>query len=484
LKDTSKESLAAQLRAAAERITNAGESTDDVMQAFHEVARGDLGRLQPAELFARFAYVASSDAFFDLVTRRFFHRKAFDAVYRHVKCQSVHDSKPCRPSVAFDESRAAMNGLTAWGTTYAPGFGALVARSGAANCNIWLDGRQTGKPGDCTPWLRHFETLVPDPAMRAHMLNVMAHKVQRPNVKINHGMMLSGIPGSGKDSLFAPFLWAIGGDDLRNVQIVRNEEVISAFNYSVESEVMVINELRMVHGSDIKALENFLKPALAAPPELIPINKKQEHPYYALNRCLVIAFSNERKPITISPDDRRWFVHWTDAPRMTEDDAQALWDWYMAGGRDHVAHLLRTHDISRFNPAAPPMMTPAKAFLLHAAEHDVEAAIVRMAIDRTGCLSAGIAAGPWPAVCRAIESDLIARGMRCQVTHVNITAGLTRAGWVDRGRLAGTKLARRHIWTAPDGDTSAMSDSEIRRLAEEIWPTGLHLVEAKKSPTG
>ena len=465
------------LRAAAERIANAGENTDDVMQAFMQVQARDISKLTPAEWFARFAYVTTTDGFFDLVTRRFIHRKTFDAMFRHVKTNSVHDGKPCRPSVAFDESRYAMNGLMASGVTYAPGMGSLCARQGSADCNIWLDGRPKGIPGDVTPWLRHFERLFPDRAMREHVANVMAHKVQRPNIKINSGILLAGAPGCGKDSLFAPWLWAVGGNDLRNIAICRSEDVISAFNYSIESEIMIINELRMNAGAESRALENFLKPVLAAPPELIPVNKKQEHPYLALNRTLVVAFSNEKRPITISPDDRRWFVHWTDAPRMTETEADALWNWYGAGGREHVADWLATRDLAGFNPNAAPMMTPGKAALLRVADYDVHRAIMDLAQRRQPPFSKGLIASPWPSFARVLEAELIARGIRAAVPADVLQAAVTEAGWVNRGKVAAAGLARRAVFVDPQHPVAGMLDSDLRRAAEREWPQALQAVQ-------
>jgi hypothetical protein len=398
-------------------------------------------------------------------------------MFRHVKTNSVHDGKPCRPSVAFDESRHAMNGLMASGVTYAPGMGPLCARQGSADCNIWLDGRQKGIPGDVTPWLRHFERLFPDRAMREHVANVMAHKVQRPNIKINSGILLAGIPGCGKDSLFAPWLWAVGGADLRNIAICRSEDVVSAFNYSIESEIMIINELRMNAGAESRALENFLKPVLAAPPELIPVNKKQEHPYLALNRTLVVAFSNEKRPIVIAPDDRRWFVHWTDAPRMTEAEADALWNWYGAGGREHVADWLATRDLAGFNPNATPMMTPSKMDLLRIAEHDVHAAVSDMAARREGPFRHGLIAGPWPGFCRIVDAELAARGIRAVITPTGLLAAMHDAGWANRGRIASHNLSRRTVMVHPAAPAAALPDSDLRRAAEATWPQVIHAVK-------
>ncbi len=83
-------------------------------------------------------------------------------------------------------------------------------------------------------------------------------------------------------------------------------------------------------------------------------------PYYALNRLFVLAFSNERDAIALPADDRRWFVLWSHAPRMHNEEAAAMWHWYAQGGLDAVCAYLDERDVSAFNPGAAPPMTDAK----------------------------------------------------------------------------------------------------------------------------
>jgi hypothetical protein len=125
----------------------------------------------------------------------------------------------------------------------------------------------------------------------------------------------------------------------RNVAIVRNEEVQSQWGYNYESEIMVFEELRQTEAKDRRALENQLKPVIAAPPEFISVNRKGLHPYQALNRMFVLAFSNERVPLSLPSEDRRWFVVYSEAPRMTDDEGAMLWKWLDAGGCSRCGSL-------------------------------------------------------------------------------------------------------------------------------------------------
>ena len=112
--------------------------------------------------------------------------------------------------------------------------------------------------------------------------------------------------------------------------------------------MVILNELKEPEAKERRALSNRLKPIIAAPPETITINRKGLHPYEMLNRLQVIAFTNDPLPITIPTQDRRWFCIWSRAPRMTAAGADALWNWYKAGGFEKVAAWLWQRDVTRF----------------------------------------------------------------------------------------------------------------------------------------
>jgi hypothetical protein len=265
--------------------------------------------------------------------------------------------------------------------------------------------------------------------------------------------------------MWEPFLYAVGGQSRENVALVKNEELSSQWGYSLMSEILVINELRQTDASDRRALENRLKPLLAAPPELIPVNRKGLHPFDALNRLAVVAFSNERMAITLPSDDRRWFVLWSEAPTMRATEAARLWDWYRAGGRDAVASWLRARDVSAFMPGAAPMVTEAKAIMLSAGLSAVEAALVAMMKERRGEFTLGAIKGPWQGLVDRLQA-LMPVGTRCSV-HTLFHAA-REAGWIDLGRVKTTEHATRvHMFAAPDiVEKYGNNRSEIRRMVE------------------
>jgi hypothetical protein len=464
------ELLAAVMDQTLAKLTPTEAFPDKGAEVIAEVEKKQLDRTTKDDWYKRFAYIQNEDAYFDMDDRREISRGTFNALFRHVTCFSIHPSKQKRrveASICFDENRQAKDALTISGITYAAGETVLVSREGQVYGNRWVDHRPPVKSGNAQVWLDHVERMLPDPVERNHVLDVMAHKLQHPNRKINHAVLHIGHPGSGKDTLWQPFLWGIGGESLANVSIVRNEEIQSQWGYAYESEVMVFEELRQAEAKDRRALENHLKPIIAAPPDFLQVNRKGMHPYQALNRIFVLAFSNERVPISLAGDDRRWFVTYSEAPRMTESEACAIWDWYKTGGLAVAAGWLYERDVSRFNPGATPPLTEAKIIMIEQGRSTAESYLVEMIERRLGEFSGGVVAAPFYSLCDRLQGGA---PMNTRVVQQALLHALKEAGWIDMGRLASREFGtKKHIFCAPElADTA--SKSELRRMVEETPP--------------
>jgi hypothetical protein len=460
--------LARKMEAALSKITPTEEYPDETAKVIEEVERRELGRVEKSQWYERFAYVVSDDAYFDLNERQEIARSAFNALFRHVTCHSVHNNRRIEASICYDENRQAKGARVLAGVTFAAGESVLCSRAGLVYGNRWRDARPEGVPGDVSPWLAHAERMIPDPTEREHVLNVMAYKRQHPEQKINHAVLHAGKPGSGKDTLWAPFIWSIGGDarDRTNVFTIKNEELNSQWGYALESEVIVINELRQAEAKDRRALENSLKPIIAAPPELLSVNRKGLHPYEALNRVFVLSFSNERAAISLPSNDRRWFVVWSDAPRLESDAAAELWRWYHAGGFAAVAAWLDARDVSAFNPGAAPPMTEAKMIMIESAMSTAESFLVEMIRQRQGDFSRGVIGAPFYSICDRLQG-LAPSGVK--VVQAALLHALREAEWVDCGRIHSRELpTKKHVFCHPQ--FAGLTRSELRRMAEGNTP--------------
>jgi hypothetical protein len=457
------ELLAQAMDSALSKLTPTVEYPNEAAKIIAEVERKELGRIEKSEWWGRFAYIQTDDAYFDLQDKRELARGTFNALFRHINCKSIHNGRKVEASYSFDEHRQAKGAKSLVGVTYAAGADVLVARDGLPYGNRWRDARPTPVAGDVSPWLAHVERMVPEEFEREHLLNALAHKVQFPAHKINHAILMGGNHGSGKDTLFAPFFWAIGGDAKANCSLVKNEDLNSQWGYALECEVMEIAELRQAEAKDRRALENTLKPIIAAPPELLMVNRKGMHPYMALNRVFVIAFSNERVAISLPSEDRRWFVLWCAAPKLPEAQAVSLWNWYQhRAGFEAVAHYLHTRDVSAWNPSAPPPMTEAKLIMVEHGMSTAESFLVDQMTRRVGEFSRGVIGAPFHAVCDRLQG-LAPAGVK--IVQAALLHALKEAGWVDMGRIASRQHGtKKHIFCAPNMvDTSK---SELRALVE------------------
>jgi hypothetical protein len=461
--------IASTMQDALQKLEPTDFFSDDAAKVIEEVERKELGRVEKSDWYDRFAYVMADNAYFDMRDRREVTRSSFDALFRHISCRSIHNGRKIEASTCFDENRQAKGARTLLGITYAAGESVLVARDGDVYGNRWRDARPVPAEGqtwdgDVTPWLEHCRALVPETAELEHLLNIMAYKVQHPEVKINHAVLHGGDQGCGKDTMWAPMIWAICGPGMKNRGLLDNDTLNSQWGYQLESEILIINELKEPEAAARRALANKLKPIIAAPPEMLPINRKGLHPYDMMNRMFVLAFSNDAVPISIDSQDRRWFCVWSSAPRMDADKAQALWQWYKSGGFEAITGWLRRRDVSAFNPAAAPAWTEFKYNLVEHGMSMAESYLVDMMRERRGEFSRGVVGSPFHALC-----DRVAGGAPAgvKIPQAALLHALKEAGWVDMGRIASGELpSKKHLFCAPDM-VGKVSKSEMRRMVEE-----------------
>ena len=472
------ELLAEHMSRAMDKLTPTPDYPDRAAEVIAEVDRKELGRVEKAGWYERFAYVVSDDCYFDMVDRREISRNAFNALFRHIPCRSIHSGKKIEASTCFDENRQAMGARVLVGVTYAAGESVLVSRSGDVYGNRWTNARpdvSAAPRGDVTRWLDHCRRLVPDAGELDHIWNVMAFKVQNPGVKINHAILHGGHGGSGKDTMWAPFMWAVCGPQLVNRGLIDGDTINSQWGYALESEVILLNELREPEARERRALANRLKPIIAAPPEYLVVNRKGLHPYDTLNRAFVLAFSNDMIPLTLSSDDRRWFVVWSTAGQMEPQAAAAMWRWYKEeGGFAQVAQWLYARDVSAFNPGATPPMTDVKASLVEHSMSSAESVIVEMIRARQGEFSKGVIAGPFHALCDRLVA-LMPPGVK--VPQAALLHAVQEAKWMDLGRVHTTEYTtKKHLFAAADM-VERYSKSDLRRMVEQ--PAAAKVVDIK-----
>lgn len=228
-------------------------------------------------------------------------------------------------------------------------------------CNVFNQYRPPaaikGCPTEAGPWVDHVRLVYPGEA--DHIMDWLAHRVQRPEEKINHAIVLGGAQGIGKDTILEPVKAAIGP---WNFAEVSPQHMLGRFNGFVKSVILRVSEARDLGDIDRFAFYDHMKTYTAAPPDVLRVDEKFMREYSAFNVCGVIITSNHKtNGIYLPEDDRRHFVAWSELAKgdFSPDYWLRLWGWYLHGGIGHVAAYLAQRDLGGFQAKAPPPKTEA-----------------------------------------------------------------------------------------------------------------------------
>jgi hypothetical protein len=253
--------------------------------------------------------------------------------------------------------------------TWAPGLpeiiknrliieGGWIERKDVSCFNLYMPPTLVhGDPSKAGPWLSHVRLIYPDDA--EHILSWLAHRVQRPQAKINHALILSGPPGIGKDTLLEPVKRAIGPWNFREAS---PSQVLGRFNGFLKGVILRISEVKDLGETDRYAFYEHMKAITAAPPDVLRCDEKHIREHAILNVCSVVYTTNYKaEGLYLPADDRRHYVGWS---RLTKEDFSdeywtGLWSFLDSGGDGHVAAYLGQRDLSAFNAKAPPPKTDA-----------------------------------------------------------------------------------------------------------------------------
>lgn len=238
-----------------------------------------------------------------------------------------------------------------------------------------------GDPQKAGPWVDLVEHVYGEAA--PHIKQWFAHRVQKPQEKLNHAIVLGGSQGIGKDTILEPVKSAIGS---WNFAEVSPRQMLGRFNGFAKSVILRISEARDLGDIDRYAFYDHTKVYIAAPPDVLRVDEKNLRENSIFNVCGVVITSNHKSDgIFLPSDDRRHFVAWSNltARDFANDYWSSIWGWYADGGISHVAAYLQDLDLASFDAKAPPPKTAAWWDIV-AASSAPEDAELADALDRAG----------------------------------------------------------------------------------------------------
>src|SRR5262249_14203029 len=136
--------------------------------------------------------------------------------------------------------------------TWAPGLpmlikdrlisdGGWIAKVGVTCFNLYRPPNiKCGIPLEAEPWVHHVNKVF-GKADASHIIRWLAHRVQKPQEKINHALVLGGLQGIGKDTLLEPLKYAVGP---WNFHEVSPKQIGGRFNGFLKSVILRVNEAR------------------------------------------------------------------------------------------------------------------------------------------------------------------------------------------------------------------------------------------------
>jgi putative DNA primase/helicase len=235
-------------------------------------------------------------------------------------------------------------------------------------CNLWGGWPTKPKEGKCSVLLELLEYLCSGEEnpreIYKWVLRWLAYPIQHPGAKMRTALVFHGPQGAGKN-LFFETVMAIYGEYGR---IVDQSAIEDKFNDWASRKLFLIAD-EVVARAELYHVKNKLKGIVTG--EWIRINPKNVAAHDERNHVNLVFLSNERQPLVLDKDDRRYTVIWTPEklPEGFYGDIRAELD---AGGVAALHHHLATLDLGDFSEHSKPPMTNSKRDVIDISMDSIE----------------------------------------------------------------------------------------------------------------
>ena len=185
----------------------------------------------------------------------------------------------------------------------------------------------------------------------------LAYPLQHPGAKMQSAIVIHGPQGSGKSRFFEAYAKIHG----RCGRVLGQEALEDKFNADwAEAKTFILADEVMAR-AEMYHIKNRLKGLITG--DTIRVNPKNVAAHNEKNQMNIVFLSNERMPLVLEDDDRRYCVVWVP-PKMDEGFFTALNDEIDNGGVVALHQHLLTLKLGDFKPWTKPPMTGSKNDLI------------------------------------------------------------------------------------------------------------------------
>ena len=233
----------------------------------------------------------------------------------------------------------------------------------------WKENKKAREP---TVFLQHVAYLLDDDqAAIEHVLNFLAHLIQRPQERVGHALLItSEAKGIGKSTLGIIVHRLVGE---QNSRVAQTKDLKSNFDGWLVGKLVV--QVDEIYEAGNWGLANKLKPLITEP--TVSANIKYGPQIEVENFARFLMFSNNSSPLDIEDGDRRYFVFNSNAQPRGDEYYDALHQYASStAGMNQIYTFLKRRDISVFNPHRRPPMTEAKKRIISESQHPLHTYII------------------------------------------------------------------------------------------------------------
>jgi putative DNA primase/helicase len=227
-------------------------------------------------------------------------------------------------------------------------------------CNLYSGWPTEPKAGQCDRLLSLLSYLCSGDGNAADVyewvLRWLAYPIQHPGAKMRTALVMHGPQGAGKNLIFEAVMSIYG----QYGRIIDQAAVEDKFNDWASRKLFLIAD-EVVARAELFHIKNKLKGLVTG--DWIRINEKNVAAHDERNHVNLVFLSNEKQPLVLDEDDRRYVVIWTPAgisPQFYAEVAQEL----AAGGAAALHHFLLELDLGDFGPHTKPPSTEARRDLI------------------------------------------------------------------------------------------------------------------------